>query len=472
MRADQTRLAVLIACGIGAVVLVGYAGASDAGGSSQGREMASRLTEALEAALPKDTLQLYPRAVRAEGASMRDLTVYRYDFDEIDRLEKRYQGVSRAEFLRGIFARAVKGHEGGSDNEKWLAVIDYFSRAMRHPSLEQPMYRDRSVVSDPLILLLLREGRCGLQAGVIVDLALTNHYEARLVHVACHFVAEVKWGQKWHWVDADGGVPVDSLRSRFAELPSVEELARTPYVLDSFAFRNWRWGDNAERTLDGVMVSRSLFLDYPGELLPSAIYFGNQVFLGAFVHKPAPKTALAYYYKKGTIAQWETDRYWGWKDLHVETSPIPTVPVAYAPQRLRISGPQAVFAEGGRAVIPVRWTAQGRPVCQPDQVWNCKLAFDTLGYEVRVSRATRGWDYDFRDYQYMPKSGKGDVLVTRDVRKIDSQTYGIDLPVQDVPEVYIEVVPVALDQAHRNDFMWPSNELAVPVLGKSPRATP
>ena len=56
-----------------------------------------------------------------------------------------------------------------------------------------------------------------------------------------------------------------------------------------------------------------------------------------------------------------------------ETEAIPAVPVDYAPLHLTITGPEAVYPEGGRAVVPVRWTAQGRPVCQPDQVRNCNL---------------------------------------------------------------------------------------------------
>jgi hypothetical protein len=131
---------------------------------------------------------------------------------------------------------------------------------------------------------------------------------------------------------------------------------------------------------------------------------------------------------------------------------------------LTISGPEAVNAEAGRAVVPVRWVAQGRTVCDPDQVRKCKLVYGNLGYEVRVSRGTRGWDYDYRDYDFISKNGKGDVLVTRDIRKIDDMTFGVDVPVHDVAEVFIEVVPVALDKAHSSDFMWPSNELDVQVM--------
>lgn len=55
------------------------------------------------------------------------------------------------------------------------------------------------------------------------------------------------------------------------------------------------------------------------------------------------------------------------------------------------------------------------------------------------------------------------MLVTRAVRKIDDTTYGIDVPVHDGSEVFIEVVLVVLDKAHSGEFMWPSNELRVLV---------
>jgi hypothetical protein len=432
------------------------------GCGSQRHEADSRLREAVDAASPEDITQVHPRPVYGQGRSLSDVLIYRYDYGEVDRLEKRYRGVPRAAFLREEFTRAIKGHENGSDNEKWLAVMNYLSRTLRHPAIEQPMYPDRTMVTDPMILLLLREGRCGHQARVVVDMALANHYEARLVQLAAHLVAEVKWGGEWHWIDADAGIPADSLRSRFAELPSVEALARNPYVLDGFAARNWEMGESAHRTFDGMYVPQDCY--YPGSLLPSSTYFGEQIFTGVFGGRTAlKKPAITYYYKEGAIAKWETDRYWGWNGLRAETRSIPTVPVDYAPLRLTITGPAAVFAEGGRAVIPVRWVAQGRPVCEPRQVRNCRLIFDKLAYEVRVSRATRGWDYDFRDYDFMPGSGKGDVLVTRKVRKVDATTFGIDVPVHDISGVFIEVAPVALDKAHGSEFMWPSNELAVQV---------
>lgn len=462
MTVDRTRCAVVIAIGVFAMAIAGHLGAKYAIASSQSREINSRLQAAIDLTAPSDAIQIYSKAERGRGLSMIDLNVYHYDFDEVQGLEEQYRGVSRAEFLRGVFARAVNGREDASDNEKWLAVMDYIEHTMRHPRVEQPMYRDGSMVTDPLILMLLHEGRCGHQARVVVDLASANNYEARLVQVAAHVVAEVKWGGAWHWIDADGGIPIGSLRSRFAELPSVEALARTPYVLDSLSFRNWEMGDSARRTLDGIMVPYDIY--YGWSLTTSATYFGKQIFSGAYQSGAAPRAGIAYEYKKGTIAQWESDRYWGWNDLRTEIHEIPMVPVAYSLPQLNITGPQVVDAGQGHAVVPVRWPAQGRAVCQSDRVRNCRLVFDKVGYEVRVSRATRGWDYDYRDYEFMPKSGKGDVLVTRDVRKIDDMTFGIDLPVQDEAELFIEVVPVALDKAHSNDFMWPSNELDVQVM--------
>jgi hypothetical protein len=313
-----------------------------------------------------------------------------------------------------------------------------------------------------MMLMLLHEGRCGHQARVIVDMALVNGYEARLIQVAAHLVAEVKWAGQWHWVDADAGIPVGILRSHFRELPTVVELARTPYLLDTFPARNWAWGDNARRTLDGKMVMADIW--YGTELSTSATYFGKQIFTGIYGGRESSPAGITYLYKKGAPAQWDNDRSWGWDDLRTEVQPVPTVPVNYLLLPATISGPVAISAQEGHGVIPVRWTAQGRTVCDAVRVRECRLDYSNLGYEVRVSRATRGWDYDYRDYDFMPQSGKGDVLITRDVHKLDNFTYGINIPVHDIPEVFIEVVPVSLDKAHSADFMWPSNELDVQVM--------
>lgn len=451
-----------------AVLMVGCTAKRGITDGNQRVDVSSMLSEAVDAAAPSDATQIYPRLVRGQGQNLNKLEIYSYPYDEVTRLEQRYGDVSRAAFLRDVFARAVKGHQD-SDNAKWLAVINYFSRAMRHPPIEQPMYPDGTMVTDPLILMLLHEGRCGHQARVIVDMALANHYQARLVQLAAHLVAEVKWGDSWHWVDADAGFPVASLRSRFAELPSLDELARHPYVLDSLAARNWEWGESAQRTIDGIYLPGGIY--YPGNLLTSSVYFGRQIFTGVFGGRtPTKQPAIIYMYKEGAPAQWQKDRYYGWDDLRKEVHTIPAVAVAYAPLPLRISGPQTVYADKkGDAVIPVRWVRTGWPACKPDQVRDCKMVFDRVAYEVRVSRNTRGWDYDFRDYDFMPRKGEGDISTTRNVRKIDGVTYGVDVSVRDLAEVFIEVDPIALDEARKDEFMWPSNELHVLIVPRAPR---
>lgn len=465
MRTIRTRQAMALALCLVTGALAAYLGVRYARANTPSPELTTRIEAAVDNAAPRDTVQLDPRLVRSGGGKGKDFNIYGYDYAKIDRLAKEYRDIPRVPFLQDVFARATKGHEGASDNEKWLAVMDYFYHTIRHAPVEQPMYADGTMVTDPLMLLELHEGRCGHVARVIVDVALANHYNARLLQLAAHLVAEVNWGGKWHWVDADSGIPVDSLRARYAELPSVAELARTPHVLDSLAFRNWQWRADQRRTLDGVVVPE--YTNYPGDLLPSSVYFGRQIFTAVFGGRRRTATVLTYHYKQGDISQWDGDRYWGWQHLRIETEEIPTVPVDYAPFHFTITGPEAVYLEGGHAVVPVRWTAEGRPNCQADDVRNCTSEFDKLGYEVRVSRATRGWNYDFRDYDYMPKRGAGDLLVTRNVRKIDASTYGIDVPIHDHTDLFIEVVPVALDQEHSSEFMWPSNEITVRIVPRT-----
>jgi hypothetical protein len=101
------------------------------------------VTEAADAASPKDTIQIYPAPCVGKAAGIKDLTS-RYDYDEIDRLENRYRGVSRAEFLRDVFAGG-KGAMGGGDNE---VAHGYFAYPMRHPLVKQPMYADHTMLTD------------------------------------------------------------------------------------------------------------------------------------------------------------------------------------------------------------------------------------------------------------------------------------------------------------------------------------
>ena len=141
-------------------------------------------------------------------------------------VEASLSGCDRASALKQLFEKITRGQ--ASDCDKWYATMDFLRLAMRHTTVGQPMHRDGSMVCDPLTLLSLGEGRCGHVARVVVDLALANGYRARLVQLACHVVAEVRWGGQWHCIDANADFPPALVRTVLRGLPSVVELAKGP----------------------------------------------------------------------------------------------------------------------------------------------------------------------------------------------------------------------------------------------------
>lgn len=128
------------------------------------------------------------------------------NFQIIYSIENGLQGVSRQAILRKLFWEANPPsfeREREREGLKWQKIIKQVHLTMYNHNFQQPLYEDGTVVSDPLLLLEIGSGRCGHIARLIVDIALANGYQARLVQLASHIVAEVYWNEKWHIVDAD-----------------------------------------------------------------------------------------------------------------------------------------------------------------------------------------------------------------------------------------------------------------------------
>ena len=91
------------------------------------------------------------------------------------------------------------------------------------------------MVSDPLVLLQLGEMRCGHVARVAVDLFSAAGYQARLVQLGAHVIAEVYYGQNWHYFDADMFKGGQCVFNPDGSIPSVDQLSQSPYLIDSLA---------------------------------------------------------------------------------------------------------------------------------------------------------------------------------------------------------------------------------------------
>ncbi len=395
---------------------------------------------------------------------MMSLNTYEYDFARLEAVEASLSGYDRASALRQLFQRITRGQH--SDCDKWYATMDFLRLAMRHTTIGQPMHRDGSMVCDPLTLLSLGEGRCGHMARVVVDLALANGYQARLVQLACHLVAEVRWGGRWHSIDVDADFPPAQVRTVLRGLPSVEELANDPYLLDRLPACGWRFGSALCRTEHGQRLVEPNW--YPGTLLTSSMYFGAEILQNRFSGDVSvPRKGLIYCCKTGTPQQWQRDRDYGWGACTSETAEIRAVPVEYATNPLMVLAPSIVYRKNGVSRIAVRFLPASRTIGGKENVFDCTADTSGFDYEVRVSTQSRGWDDNFRNYEYMPRSNDGKVAVLHAVRRYEGGMLGVDLESKETGDLFIEVLARQKALAQRKTFTWPSNEACVHVVPES-----
>jgi hypothetical protein len=400
-----------------------------------------------------------------------ELDTYNHDFDKIEAIQVGITHLDTRAILQRLFTEVTAGIDQNSHNEKWLRFSDYVSRRIRHPPFTQPMYADKTMVMHPLVLLILGEGRCGHVARVVVDVALANGYEARLVQLAAHLVAEVKWNGRWHFVDANADFPIESLQADFDELPSVYELSKTPYILDRLPTRGWMWSEKDLRSTTGAKKPYITF--YPGRLLTSSVYFAEEILHNKYSGNPnKPRQGIQYWSRKGTHYDWQDDRHYGWRHVTLnEEQPIDPVPIEFHPMPLSISVPTIEYVTEDEVEIPVRFFPLKRITISDDQ--SSRISFDPseIQYKVRVSSQSRGWDYDYRNYQFMPALGKADLAVYNTMTKYEGGMIGVNVKLKmdferhfrGETEVFIDVVPQIETLHQRGYFSWPSREAAVQI---------
>jgi hypothetical protein len=70
-----------------------------------------------------------------------------------------------------------------------------------HNDCIKPMHEDKTMVMDPLILLKLNEMRYSQVDRVAVDLFEAVGYQARVVQLGGHVIAEIFYESDWHYFD-------------------------------------------------------------------------------------------------------------------------------------------------------------------------------------------------------------------------------------------------------------------------------
>lgn len=292
------------------------------------------------------------------GKSINELDrVYDYDFERLILTETQLKNIDRKKVLSEIFSRVTK--EAKTNTERHIAVLKFLQQSSFHNPI-QPVYPDKKIVSDPLVLLTLGEMRCGHIARVAVDLFESGGYKGRIVQLGGHVIAEIYYDNSWHYFDADAFGGGETIINKDGVIPSVAELSKTPYVIDSLAHRR-------ELTYTGRI--RRVSTKYP-----SWAYFAQKAY-----KKANPR----YVYKTANQKQIE-NKYYGWNYVKREsalTRNLYEMTPKYQPGAPIIEDIKVNYASD-KSSIDIKW----QPSLDKDK--------DLLGYKIFVSHQSRGWHYN------------------------------------------------------------------------------
>lgn len=283
------------------------------------------------------------------------------DYAGIAALRRELQGVDRRIALQHIFAIVTAGAR--NDAERHRAVLSFLQKSSFHNGKRQPLESPGRSLKDPLIILELGEMHCGNVARLAVDLFESAGFDARLIQLGGHLVAEVEYDGQWHYLDADIFGSGETVVLEDGTIPSVDELGYEPFRIDALAHY---------RELQYPGVANVSSLPYPSWHFFSKESYGQRTGLPAFYEKVATVDEL-------------TDKRYGWD--HILTVPDPDRPLydfepRHQPGAVTITQYALGRADGRRRMVHLGWTrARDRDS-------------DLLGYRVFVSRRSRGWAYE------------------------------------------------------------------------------
>lgn len=281
-----------------------------------------------------------------------DIT-YDYPFEYLNNVTDRLRSVDRRQALKSIFEKVTAG--AATNLERHLAVLKFLQKSSFHNYI-QPMYEDKQAVFDPLVLLELGEMRCGAVARLGVDLFEAAGYKGRLVQAHSHVSAEIYYDGSWHFFEADlsGGPPV----LLNGQLPSLEELARTPYIVDRVPSRF------------ELFVGPIPDYNFLHEGKYRSYYLFSKEALGTIKE--------AYYYKVASESEVSGSKWYGWNYYKIDSNrwPLTSMKPKYEP-----SAPIFKSVKMLRGNALVSW----HKVNDVDD--------DFLGYRVFISSHSRGWNY-------------------------------------------------------------------------------
>jgi hypothetical protein len=203
---------------------------------------------------------------------------------------------------------------------------------------------------------------------VAVDLFAAAGYRGRLVALGCHTIAEIFYDGSWHYFDADLFGNGETVAFEDGTIPSVVQLSRRPFLIDSLAAFWAPDATNEPRACRGDCKS-----DYRYQCA-SYFYFSKKTY--ALSH-----TQPCYFEKTATPEQERGTRNYGW--YIYTTVPDPDRWLWDMPVRLIPSAP--IFSD-----IFVDHSSPTE--IKTKLSWHLPSA-SSGRFHVFVSTHTRGWNY-------------------------------------------------------------------------------
>ncbi|MBI9034847.1 MAG: hypothetical protein JEZ03_10295 [Bacteroidales bacterium] len=287
-----------------------------------------------------------------------------YDFDRLQKTRNYLWGIDRPIALKYIFDVITQDAE--TNIEKHLALLEFLQKADFHNANFHPIDPSGTLVYDPLVYLELGEMWCGDVAHLAIDLYLAAVYEARMVQLSNHQIAEIYYDGDWHYFDADLYSGGDVVIFSDGSIPSVNELSQpgTYYQLDSMPI------------YPEANIINSCY-DHGGG---SGVYGASYAYFSSLSYEESGAKSV-YYVKTASLEEAKQDiLHYGWFNYEIipDTERLLTpFEIKYVPSLPYIDD---VIVDGKSGKIQISFHSLDQDN-------------DLNGYHIYISESSRAWNY-------------------------------------------------------------------------------